>query len=157
MRNMSPTFMPCFSGSDYIPFSGIDLYIHCHCHCCWWVFYCCARQTLFGMSLIIFVHLLFSNFLDIKSWWRCSRCDVHGRWFIVTRAFYCDYWWENNESNVHREFCLGIFVAKGDVGVGTIVGSAVFNIVCVIGICGLLVNTVGEECDRVEYDMRFTF
>jgi sodium/potassium/calcium exchanger 3 len=37
---------------------------------------------------------------------------------------------------------LGIFVAKGDVGVGTIVGSAVFNIVCVIGICGLLVNGV---------------
>ena len=39
--------------------------------------------------------------------------------------------------------CLGIFVAKGDVGVGTIVGSAVFNIVCVIGICGLFVNEVG--------------
>jgi Ca2+/Na+ antiporter len=37
---------------------------------------------------------------------------------------------------------LGIFVAKGDVGVGTIVGSAVFNIVCVIGICGLFVNGV---------------
>ena len=64
---------------------------------------------------------------------------------------------ENNEMKVHREFCLGIFVAKGDVGVGTIVGSAVFNIVCVIGICGLLVKTVGEECDRTEYEMRFTF
>ena len=37
---------------------------------------------------------------------------------------------------------LGIFVAKGDVGVGTIVGSAVFNIVCVIGVCGLFVNAV---------------
>lgn len=37
---------------------------------------------------------------------------------------------------------VGIFVAKGDVGVGTIVGSAVFNIVCIIGICGLLVKTV---------------
>ena len=36
----------------------------------------------------------------------------------------------------------GIFVAKGDVGVGTIVGSAVFNIVCVIGVCGLFVNGV---------------
>ncbi|CAF4376771.1 unnamed protein product [Rotaria sp. Silwood2] len=35
---------------------------------------------------------------------------------------------------------IGIFVAKGDVGVGTIVGSAVFNVVCVIGICGLFVN-----------------
>jgi sodium/potassium/calcium exchanger 3 len=37
---------------------------------------------------------------------------------------------------------LGIFVAKGDVGVGTIVGSAVFNIVCVIGVCGMFVNAV---------------
>ncbi len=37
---------------------------------------------------------------------------------------------------------LGIFVTKGDVGVGTIVGSAVFNIVFVIGICGLFVNEV---------------
>ena len=44
----------------------------------------------------------------------------------------CDHW-----------SYLGIFVAKGDVGVGTIVGSAVFNIVCVIGICGLFVNEVG--------------
>jgi sodium/potassium/calcium exchanger 3 len=42
---------------------------------------------------------------------------------------------------------LGIFVAKGDVGVGTIVGSAVFNIVCVIGICGLFVNEVSLEIE----------
>jgi sodium/potassium/calcium exchanger 3 len=40
---------------------------------------------------------------------------------------------------------LGVFVAKGDVGVGTIVGSAVFNIVCVIGICGLLVHGVSAK------------
>ncbi|XP_076360329.1 sodium/potassium/calcium exchanger 4-like isoform X2 [Tachypleus tridentatus] len=33
---------------------------------------------------------------------------------------------------------LGVFIAKGDVGTGTIVGSAVFNILFVIGICGLL-------------------
>ena len=39
----------------------------------------------------------------------------------------------------------GIFVAKGDVGVGTIVGSAVFNIVCVIGVCGLFVNSVSDR------------
>uniref|UniRef100_A0A3Q2YWA5 Solute carrier family 24 member 3 n=1 Tax=Hippocampus comes TaxID=109280 RepID=A0A3Q2YWA5_HIPCM len=30
----------------------------------------------------------------------------------------------------------GVFVTKGDVGVGTIVGSAVFNILCIIGVCG---------------------
>ncbi|CAH1791479.1 unnamed protein product [Owenia fusiformis] len=33
---------------------------------------------------------------------------------------------------------IGVFIAKGDVGVGTIVGSAVFNILFVIGICALL-------------------
>ncbi|KAM6972019.1 sodium/potassium/calcium exchanger 3-like [Aplochiton taeniatus] len=32
---------------------------------------------------------------------------------------------------------IGVFVTKGDVGVGTIVGSAVFNILCIIGVCGI--------------------
>ncbi|XP_072345437.1 sodium/potassium/calcium exchanger 3-like isoform X2 [Scyliorhinus torazame] len=32
---------------------------------------------------------------------------------------------------------IGVFIAKSDVGVGTIVGSAVFNILCIIGICGI--------------------
>jgi len=43
-------------------------------------------------------------------------------------------------------------VAKGDVGVGTIVGSAVFNIVCVIGICGLFVNGVSSKLQN-KYDL----
>jgi len=33
---------------------------------------------------------------------------------------------------------IGVFVAKGDVGIGTIVGSAVFNILVIIGLCALL-------------------
>lgn len=33
--------------------------------------------------------------------------------------------------------CAGVFITKGDVGVGTIVGSAVFNILCIIGVCGI--------------------
>jgi len=33
---------------------------------------------------------------------------------------------------------IGVFIAKGDVGTGTIVGSAVFNILFVIGLCGVL-------------------
>ncbi|KAK3554230.1 hypothetical protein QTP70_020195 [Hemibagrus guttatus] len=32
---------------------------------------------------------------------------------------------------------IGVFITKGDVGVGTIVGSAVFNIMCIIGVCGI--------------------
>ncbi|KAL4239044.1 hypothetical protein ACF0H5_003748 [Mactra antiquata] len=35
---------------------------------------------------------------------------------------------------------IGVFITKGDVGIGTIVGSAVFNILFVIGICGVLVK-----------------
>ncbi|ELT99319.1 hypothetical protein CAPTEDRAFT_110092, partial [Capitella teleta] len=35
---------------------------------------------------------------------------------------------------------IGVFIAKGDVGVGTIVGSAVFNILFVIGICGVCIT-----------------
>jgi sodium/potassium/calcium exchanger 4 len=38
---------------------------------------------------------------------------------------------------------LGVFIAKGDVGTGTIVGSAVFNILFVIGLCAL--HTVSTE------------
>ncbi|XP_074648859.1 sodium/potassium/calcium exchanger 4-like [Tubulanus polymorphus] len=41
---------------------------------------------------------------------------------------------------------IGVFIAKGDVGVGTIVGSAVFNILFVIGICGLLAGAVVPLC-----------
>uniref|UniRef100_A0A4W4GLM2 Sodium/calcium exchanger membrane region domain-containing protein n=1 Tax=Electrophorus electricus TaxID=8005 RepID=A0A4W4GLM2_ELEEL len=37
---------------------------------------------------------------------------------------------------------IGVFVTKGDVGVGTIVGSAVFNILCIIGVCGIFAGQV---------------
>ncbi|KAJ8308710.1 hypothetical protein KUTeg_013584 [Tegillarca granosa] len=37
---------------------------------------------------------------------------------------------------------IGVFITKGDVGVGTIVGSAVFNILFVIGLCALLAGEV---------------
>ncbi|KAG5263555.1 hypothetical protein AALO_G00266090 [Alosa alosa] len=32
---------------------------------------------------------------------------------------------------------IGVFITKGDVGVSTIVGSAVFNILVIIGVCGI--------------------
>ncbi len=38
--------------------------------------------------------------------------------------------------------CAGVFITKGDVGVGTIVGSAVFNILCIIGVCGIFTAQV---------------
>lgn len=38
--------------------------------------------------------------------------------------------------------CVGTFVTKGDLGVGTIVGSAVFNILAVPACCGLFAGQV---------------
>lgn len=40
---------------------------------------------------------------------------------------------------------LGVFITKGDVGVGTIVGSAVFNILIIIGLCGIFSGQVQQE------------
>uniref|UniRef100_T1JCX0 Sodium/calcium exchanger membrane region domain-containing protein n=1 Tax=Strigamia maritima TaxID=126957 RepID=T1JCX0_STRMM len=37
---------------------------------------------------------------------------------------------------------IGSFITEGDIGVGTIVGSAVFNILAVVAVCGLLAGTV---------------
>ncbi|KAG7282030.1 hypothetical protein CRUP_020135 [Coryphaenoides rupestris] len=37
---------------------------------------------------------------------------------------------------------IGVFITKGDLGVGTIVGSAVFNILVIIGICGIFSGQV---------------
>lgn len=37
---------------------------------------------------------------------------------------------------------IAVFVAKDDIGIGTVVGSAVFNIAFVIGICGLFAQRV---------------
>lgn len=34
--------------------------------------------------------------------------------------------------------CVGTFITEGDIGVGTVVGSAVFNILAVPACCGLL-------------------
>ena len=35
-----------------------------------------------------------------------------------------------------------VFITRGDVGVGTIVGSAVFNILVIIGLCGIFAGQV---------------
>ncbi|CAL1535831.1 unnamed protein product [Lymnaea stagnalis] len=39
---------------------------------------------------------------------------------------------------------VGVFFAESDVGVGTIVGSAVFNILFIIGVCGVFAGMVVE-------------
>uniref|UniRef100_A0AAQ5XSS4 Sodium/calcium exchanger membrane region domain-containing protein n=1 Tax=Amphiprion ocellaris TaxID=80972 RepID=A0AAQ5XSS4_AMPOC len=57
---------------------------------------------------------------------------------------------------------IGVFITKGDVGVGTIVGSAVFNILCIIGVCGIFaLQTIRLSCwpllrDSVYYTLSIT-
>uniref|UniRef100_A0A8B9JJK2 Solute carrier family 24 member 4a n=1 Tax=Astyanax mexicanus TaxID=7994 RepID=A0A8B9JJK2_ASTMX len=48
---------------------------------------------------------------------------------------------------------IGVFITHGDVGVGTIVGSAVFNILCIIGVCGIF---AGQVCVCVCVCINFT-
>lgn len=45
--------------------------------------------------------------------------------------------------------CVGTFITEGDLGVGTIVGSAVFNVLAVPACCGLFSNMVSLESMRV--------
>ena len=44
---------------------------------------------------------------------------------------------------------IGVFITEGDIGIGNILGSAVFNVLFVIGLCGVGPGTVrtlpGEE------------
>lgn len=48
-----------------------------------------------------------------------------------------------SQARIHPCLSLaGVFITHGDVGVGTIVGSAVFNILCIIGVCGLFAGQV---------------
>lgn len=39
---------------------------------------------------------------------------------------------------------IGTFITEGDIGVGTIVGSAVFNILAVASCCGIGAGTVNQ-------------
>lgn len=39
----------------------------------------------------------------------------------------------------------GVFVTKGDIGVSTIVGSAVYNLLGICGACGLLASMVHSD------------
>lgn len=56
---------------------------------------------------------------------------------------------------------LAVFITKGDVGVGTIVGSAVFNILVIIGICGIFAGQVrtlqSTPCCLTESSQCFMF
>ena len=43
---------------------------------------------------------------------------------------------------------IGTFVTRGDIGIGTIVGSAVFNILAVVAVCGLGAGMVSIQSSK---------
>lgn len=49
---------------------------------------------------------------------------------------------------------IGVFIAQNDIGIGTIVGSAVFNICAVLGACAFIVSSklIRTNADKPEED-----
>jgi solute carrier family 24 (sodium/potassium/calcium exchanger), member 4 len=45
---------------------------------------------------------------------------------------------------------IGVFFSQSNIGVGTIVGSSIFNILFVIGLCAIFVNTVKLTLFRID-------
>ena len=43
---------------------------------------------------------------------------------------------------LHASILAGVFFAKSDVGLGAILGSAVFNILFILALCGLFAGMV---------------
>lgn len=53
--------------------------------------------------------------------------------------------WPPLPSSLYLPPPSGVFITKGDVGVGTIVGSAVFNILVIIGLSGIFAGQVWKK------------
>jgi Ca2+/Na+ antiporter len=51
---------------------------------------------------------------------------------------------------------IGTFITEGDIGVGTIVGSAVFNILAVAACCGIGAGIVSITCNQADSVKRNT-
>uniref|UniRef100_A0A8C9V3Q1 Solute carrier family 24 member 3 n=1 Tax=Scleropages formosus TaxID=113540 RepID=A0A8C9V3Q1_SCLFO len=100
------------------------------------------------LHVLCAVYMFYALALKISEWLHLSE-DVAGATFMAAG------------SSAPELFTsiIGVFITKGDVGVGTIVGSAVFNILCIIGICGIFAGQVIRLCcwallrDSVYYTM----
>lgn len=106
---------------------------------------------LVGKAHYFFSLVLWSCELSVLRWLNQLR------WRILCVIFRCWQprgvfaWTANTVTSSPNAGCVftvwltlspGVFITKGDVGVGTIVGSAVFNILCIIGVCGFFAGQV---------------
>lgn len=76
-----------------------------------------------------------------RSWLEATgRGDFYLIWNQTKR-----HGWPPLPSSLYLPPPSGVFITKGDVGVGTIVGSAVFNILVIIGLSGIFAGQVWKK------------
>lgn len=61
-------------------------------------------------------------------------------YFLLTQ---CDFiFFKSGSTNVAITLLIGVFITKGDIGISTILGSAMYNLFGICAACGLLSNVV---------------
>lgn len=48
-------------------------------------------------------------------------------------------------TNLATIWLIGVFITKGDIGISTILGSAIYNLLGICAACGLLSNVVRKK------------
>lgn len=125
----------------------------------------CSLFLLAGISMLLCNSRPYSElgfvFSESAPQWGCCRCHLHGSRQLRTRAFHI--FDRSGSVSVFLQcivtvnkllissclFISGVFITKGDLGVGTIVGSAVFNILVIIGVCGIFSGQVDYACFNI--------
>lgn len=60
--------------------------------------------------------------------------------FLLTQ---CDFiFFKSSNTNLATVLLIGVFITQGDIGISTILGSAVYNLLGICAACGLLSNAV---------------
>lgn len=61
-------------------------------------------------------------------------------YFLLTQ---CDFYFLQVNTNLAATILrIGVFITKGDIGISTILGSAIYNLLGICAACGLLSNMV---------------
>lgn len=64
-------------------------------------------------------------------------------YFLLTQ---CDFpFFKSSNTNLAITLLIGVFITKGDIGISTILGSAMYNLFGICAACGLLSNAVSKK------------
>ncbi|XP_017021716.1 sodium/potassium/calcium exchanger 5 isoform X2 [Drosophila kikkawai] len=121
--------------------------------------------------------LEFPPYLRKKTWWITVMCAFFSFYIFVILAIVCDdyllpamerlcYSLKLSYDVAGATFlaastsapelfinCVGTFITHSDIGIGTIVGSSVFNILVISSVCGILTNATKLEWWPVTRDI----